>query len=174
MGRFNGQVTYTFSRSKVHIDGLNGNESFYTRQDRPHDLNISMNYRLKPKWDISLNGIFASGMRTTSPTSFYNYDGYQVPVYTEQNNSRMPMYKRIDFSTDIRFGKNEAWNQKLTFSLYNVLGYKNPIFINYNKVYDTSIDKWLVPADKLNPAELSTTKRYFYWVIPSLTYYLSF
>jgi hypothetical protein len=171
--KLNGEIAYTYSRSFLKFKELNGGRVFPAKQDRPHMFNMSLVYQLKPRWLLSFNLTQASGAKITTPTSFYYYRGYQVPVYTGQNNDRLPPYTRVDLSTTIQLNKiSSRFNHSLSFSLYNMLGNENPFAINFNK---TPVDdQFLVPADKLNVPDQISTKRYTFKILPSFTYQFSF
>ncbi len=172
--RLNGMISYTFSRTLMQIDGLNGNRSFPAVQDRPHVVNLTCNLKLRPRWLIAVNYTLASGNRFTSPTSFYYYQGYQVPVYTSQNNDRMPLYRRMDFSSTWILNKHSGrFNHSLSFALFNMTGRENPIFIYFNKTLDDE-GNLVVPADHLSSNELTSSMRYTFKVLPSLSYQFNF
>ena len=173
-GKLSWQMGYAYSRSFLQIDGLNGNNSYPSHHDRPADISLSAEYRLRPRWTISLNTVYTSGMAISTPTGFYYYRGSQVPVYAEQNNDRLPSYKRADLSSAWRLNKKEGnFSHYFTFSLYNIFSTRNYAFLNFNKTGDVD-GKFHVPADRLNMRELVPTYRYVYSVVPSFTYSLRF
>jgi hypothetical protein len=134
---------------------------------------MSLVYQLKPRWLLSFNYTQASGARITTPTSFYYYRGYQVPVYTEQNNDRLPSYTRFDFSTTIQLNQIESrFNHSISFALYNMLGNENPYAINFSKTLVD--DQFLIPADKLNIPDQVITKQFTFKILPSFTYQFNF
>jgi len=172
--KFTGQVNYTYSRSFLKINELNANRSFPAMYDRPHNFNVSLALQAGYRWLFTADYSLASGSRFTSPTSFYYYRGYQVPVYTEQNNDQMPMYNRFDISTTLQLNKpNRRFNHSITFSIINLLNQKNPIFLYFNK-YKNEDGKLVVPMDRLNQEELTSSMRYTYSVIPSFNYQFKF
>ncbi len=174
LGKVSGQIGYSFTRSKLKIDGLNGNREYYSRQDKPVDFSFLVNYRIRPRWSANLNLSYGSGLRYTTPTGFYYYRGAQIPLYTEQNNQRLPDYRRIDIGTNIRLNKIEKHTAHyLTINIYNFFARKNPMLINFNKIENTD-GNIIVPADKLNPQEQIVTYRYVYTFAPSVTYNLKF
>lgn len=173
-GRFQTQIAYTFSRSFLLIDELNEGQSYPAVQDRPHALNLSFTWQAKPRWQISGAFNYSSGARITTPTSFYYYRGYQVPVFTAQNNDRLPPYARFDIATAIQLNKKPgAFEHSLSFSLYNLYAQQNPIFLYFNKTVEQD-GTLIIPSDRLNPAELTTSIRYAFIMIPSITYQFIF
>ncbi|MBI9067659.1 MAG: TonB-dependent receptor [Salinivirgaceae bacterium] len=173
-GRITGQVGYSFTRSLIQIDDLNDGREFKARQDRPVDFSLGLSFLAKPRWLLTANFSYSSGARISSPTSFYFYRGVQVPVYTEQNNDRMPDYKRFDIGTDFKLNKKEGnFEHHLVISFYNFFNTHNPGFLYFNKVAAANGDL-KVPADKLNYQELSPSTRYVYTMVPSITYNMKF
>jgi hypothetical protein len=95
-------------------------------------------------------------------------------VFSKQNNDHLPSYDRIDFSTAIQLNKDpEGFQHTLSFALFNMFGNENPIFLYFNKTVDNE-GKLVVPADRLNTADLTTSIRYTFIVIPSITYQFVF
>lgn len=174
VGKLIGQIGYSYTRSKRKINGLNGNREFLAREDKPVDFSFMLEYKIKPRWAVNMNFFYGSGIRYTTPTSFYYYRGAQVPVYTKQNNQRLPDYNRVDMGTNIRLNKIEKKTEHyLSINIYNFLGAKNATLLNFTKTYDENGNP-IIPADKYNYPDISSTYRYIYSVVPSITYYLMF
>lgn len=172
--KLNGTIAYTFSRSFLKIEGLNENKTFPAIQDRPHVLNITCNYQIRTRWMLGVNYSLASGSRFTSPTSFYDYRGYQVPVYASLNNDRLSVYRRLDLSSSWQLNRQKGrFNHSFTFSIYNMTGRENPVFINFNKTLDEE-GNLVVPADRLNESELTASMRYTFKLLPSVSYQFNF
>jgi hypothetical protein len=170
-GRLTGQLGYSFTRSLLKINGLNNNQPYKARQDKPVDVSLSLAYYLKPRWLMSANLMYSSGLMTTVPTGFYYYRGSQVPLYTEQNNDRMPAYIRFDLGFDWRLNKQDDGPIKhhLILAFYNFFNDKNSAFLYFTKTQNSNGD-FVIPTDKLNYPEQIPTHRYIYSIIPSLTY----
>ncbi len=174
IGNFSGQLSYTYSRSMLQINDLNYNRWFPSNFDRPQNFSMNIAWQLKPHWMISADYRIMSGLRFTSPSSFYNYRGIQVPLYTEQNNDQLPAYRRFDISTTINLNKKkQRFNHSLNFSILNLFNAKNPIFIYFNKT-QTANGKLLIPADTYNMELLTPSIRFTYGVIPSVSYQFRF
>jgi len=173
-GRLTTQLGYAFNQSNLKIIGLNNGYSFPSHFDKPIDISVIADYKLKPRWTLNLNIVYVSGMTVSSPTGFYYYKGSQVPYYTEQNNDRLPDYKRVDLGSVWKLNKQKsAYEHFLTFTLYNFFSTKNYAFLNFSKTLGAD-GKYYIPADKLNTDEQVVTYRYIYSLIPSLTYNLKF
>jgi hypothetical protein len=62
-GRFTGQISYAFTRSLLKIPELFQDE-YPARQDKPVDFSVSAGYFIKPRWLLSANFIYTSGLMT--------------------------------------------------------------------------------------------------------------
>jgi hypothetical protein len=174
IGKLCGQISYTYSRAFLKIDGLNNNEEYPATFDRPHNLSMSLAFKARPRWLITSDFALLSGARITTPTSFYYYKGYQVPVYTSMNNDQLPTYFRLDLSTTIQLNKpGRNFKHSLTFAIYNMFGQQNPIFLYFNKTVAED-GKLVIPVDQLNQSQLTPSIRYTFVVMPSLTYQFQF
>ena len=173
-GKISGQLGFAYARSFLTIKGLNNNLTYPSRQDRPLDVNLSVDYAPGPRLTLNLNAVYTSGITMTTPTGFYYYRGKQVPVYTGQNNDRLPPYKRLDLGLSWRLNRKEQrFEHYIALSIYNLFATRNYAYLNFNKIQGED-DKFYVPADTYNINEQITTYRYMYSMIPSITYNLKF
>ena len=173
-GKFTGWLGYTYSRAIKQIEGINNSESFPAFYDRPHDVCVNISYNNMRHWTISANWIFLSGGAITTPTGFYYYNGYSVPIYGAKNNSRLPNYHRLDLSITYNINKpSRKYQHSFSFSLYNAYGRKNPISANFNKVVDDN-GNFVVPSDINGQYDLVPTTISVAGTIPSLTYNFKF
>ena len=173
-GRLCGWVGYSLSKTEKQIQDLYDNEVFPAFNDRPHDLSMYLNYKLSERTKFSANWIFSSGAAITTPTSFYKYNGYTVPIYAEKNRDRLPPYHRLDLSVDIRLNRKEArFEHNLNISVLNIYGRKNPFSMNFNKII-TDNGQFIIPANLIENYELVSSQIYLYKVIPSLNYKFRF
>jgi len=173
-GRVTGQLSYGYVRSRLHIEELNLGRSYLSHQDRPVDFSFLVECRVKPRWTLTMNMLYSSGMPLSTPTGFFYYRGTQVPVYSEQNNDWLPDYRRLDLGSAWRLNKaDRTFEHYLTLTLYNFFSTKNYAFLNFNKI-KAEDGKFYVPSDKQNAQEQLVTFRYIYSLVPSLTYSLRF
>ncbi|MBN1415575.1 MAG: TonB-dependent receptor [Bacteroidales bacterium] len=173
-GKISGQFGFAYSHSFLKIEDLNNNRQYPSHQDKPLDISLSVDYAVRPRWTLNLNVVYTSGMTLSTPTGFYYYRGKQVPVYDEQNNDRLPDYKRVDLASTWRLNKKQKrFEHYLTLAFYNLLATKNYAFLNFNKTTGND-EKYYVPADTYNMEEQIVTYRYMYSMIPSLNYSLKF
>jgi|WetSurSiteA1Bulk_404760.scaffolds.fasta_scaffold00024_4 hypothetical protein len=173
-GRLTGQIGYASTRSFLHINTLNNDQWYPAHQDKPIDFSLSLDYKVRPRWALNMNVIYTSGMTISSPTAFYYYRGSQVPAYSQQNNDRLPGYKRMDIGSVWRLNKTDrTFEHYLTFTIYNFFNTRNYAFLNFSKIEEED-GKFYIPSDKLSRQEQLTTYRYIYSLIPSFTYSLKF
>jgi hypothetical protein len=173
-GRWEGWISYAWTRALLRIPEINDFNEFPARYDRPHALNLYSDYRITRRWDVSLNWLFSTGTPFTSPTGYYYYLGYRVPYYKERNNDRLPNYHRLDFATNIRLNSPESVNKhELRFSIFNLYGRRNPFNINFNKTIDEN-GNIVVPSDYSKNPEYETTMMYMFGAVPSISYHFEF
>ena len=173
-GRLRGLFGYTYSRAKSFYNDINGGRPYPAFFDKPHQLNLNLNYDIGLRVTLGSNFTFTSGLPFSSPTSFYNYDDNEVPVYSRKNNDRFPAYHRLDISAKFILNKNLDKNFKhsLTLSIYNVYARENPVFINFNKSINDG-GEFEVPTDLLTAARI-TSKTFIYRLTPSVSYQFKF
>lgn len=164
LGRLNGWIGYTYSRSFIKLDSkfneerVNNGEFFASNFDKPHDVSVVLNYRFTKRYSISSNFVYQTGRPITFPIGTYTYGNAEYTLYSDRNKFRIPDYYRLDI------GFNVEGNHKLkklahsfwNFSIYNVLGRNNPYsiyFVTDNgkiKAYKTSIFAIPVPTVTYN------------------------
>ena len=137
-GRIRGWLGYSYSRAKRNFAEINQGRTFNAFYDRPHQINFILSYDLSLRWNVGLNWNYSTGAPFSSPVSFYNINGLEVPFYGQKNNDRLPDYHRLDLSATHRLNRNaeSKFRHDLSFSIYNFYGRKNALFINYNKTQD--------------------------------------
>lgn len=173
-GRIRGMIGYTLSKATSKFKDINDGNSFVAFSDRPHHVSINLNYDVGQRVTLSSNFIYTTGMPFSSPTSFYLYDGNEIPVYENKNNSRFPDYHRMDISAKFKLNKNlnKRFKHSIIISIYNIYGRKNPVFINFNKTIKENGD-FEVPTDLLTATRVSS-QFFIYRVAPSINYQFRF
>jgi hypothetical protein len=145
LGRLNGWVSYTYSRTMRKTDNnfpdeiINARKYYPSVYDRPHDLSTVLNYQISRRWRFSGNFVVTSGRPITLPEQKYMFEGRQVVYYSDRNKYRMPPYHRLDvgITLDENLRRKRMWKGSWTFSVYNLYGRKNPYSVFYRK--DASI-----------------------------------
>jgi len=164
VGKLNGWIAYTYSRSFLKLDSkfsderVNNGEFFASNFDKPHDFNTVLNYKLTKRYSFSVNFVYQTGRPITYPIGKYTYANSEYTLYSDRNKFRIPDYYRVDFSFNIEGSHkikklaHSFWN----ISIYNLLGRNNPYsiyFISDNgqvKGYKTSIFAIPIPTITYN------------------------
>ncbi len=160
-GRFNGWVSYTWSRTLRQFDEINNGNVFSARQDRIHDLALVGIYDITPKWSLSANWIYYTGNAVTFPSGKYEIDGLIAGYYTERNGYRMPPYHRLDVGLTWQRKKTEKFESSWNFSVYNAYARENAYFIQFRQNAD-------------NPALTEAVQFAIFKAIPSVSYRFKF
>jgi hypothetical protein len=108
--------------------------------DRPHNLNVNLDYRFSRKSFFAVNFVFSSGRPITAPTSTYLLGKVVVPHYSERNEYSIPDYHRLDIAYTIKRNaiRRKRYQDSITFSIYNLYGRKNAYSVFFKKEKDTA------------------------------------
>ncbi len=161
LGRLNGWVSYTWSRTLRQFDEINYGNAFPARQDRIHDLALVGIYELAPKWSLSANWVYNTGNAVTFPSGKYVIEGLVAGYYTERNGYRMPPYHRMDIGLTWQRKKTEKFESSWNFSVYNLYARENAYFIQFRQNED-------------NPAATEAVQFSIFKAIPSVSYRFKF
>lgn len=169
-GRLRGTTGYSYARARRTFAELNDGKSYNAFSDRPHQINLTLSYDINLRWMFGVNWNYFTGAPFSSPVSFYNYNGLEVPVYGQKNNDRYPTYHRLDASATLKLNKNveKKYQHSLTFSVYNVYGRKNSVFINFNKT-EVSDRDFKVPSNML-VSDRAISQFYLFQFTPAISY----
>ena len=138
LGKLNGWVSYTWSRSRLRemedrgVNTINNGNWYNASHDKPHDLKVVANYKFTHRYSLSVNLDYATGRPVTIPVGRYNYGGMRL-VYSERNGYRIPDYFRLDLALIIEPGHylKKLTHMSFTLGCYNVTGRKNPYSVFY-------------------------------------------
>lgn len=174
MGRLRGWAGYTYSRARRKFADINEGKVYNAFYDRPHQVNLMVAYDISLRWNVGLNWTYSTGAPFSSPVSFYWYNGEEVPVYGQKNNDRMPDYHRLDMSATFKLNKNQEkrFQHSVSFSVFNLYGRKNSLFVNYNKVENGDGDLQ-IPSNLLDGNRV-TSHFYMFQFTPSIAYNFKF
>lgn len=163
LGRFNGWVSYTYSRAFRTIEDVNQGNPYPAPYDKPHDVSIVTSYDFNEKLTISANWIYATGVPATFPAGRYEIMGTVIPLYTSRNSFRYPDYHRLDFALSYRprAKTQRKWQGEWNLSVYNVYNRKNAWAINFVQ-------------DRANPSETYAEMTYLFSILPAITYNFKF
>ncbi len=152
VGRFNGILNYTYSRSSIQVGGdnlystINNGFAYPADFDKPHAINLNCNYEFVKRFVVSANFVYASGRPVTLPTGVYYYYGQSFLSFTKRNEYRIPDYLRIDISAKIEgnLHSDKLLHGTWIFSVYNLTGRNNAYSVFYR------IDEQLVKSYKFS------------------------
>jgi hypothetical protein len=121
-GSLTGWISYTYSRVLLKTDSefeeerINNGQFFPASYDKPHDLKIVANARLSRRFNVTAN---------------YTFNNASHIYYSNRNEFRIPDYIRLDLATTLHgnLKARKLMHPSLTFTVYNVLGRKNPYSI---------------------------------------------
>jgi hypothetical protein len=139
-GILTGWISYTYSRSLIKVDGvfeeekINQGRYFPANYDKPHDLKVVANVRFFRRFNFTTNLVYNTGRPITYPVAYYDFYNVARVFYSERNEFRIPDYLRLDLSATM-FGNLRAKklnHSSLAFTVYNVLGRRNPYSIFFN------------------------------------------
>ena len=132
-GRFSGWATYTFSRSFITVNGkedwadINKGIKYPSNYDKPHVLNLVLNYKFNHRFSWSSNFAYTSGRPVTVPEGVYYIEGQPFVDYSDRNQYRIPDYLRLDMSVKIEGNLRSVkpMHSYWTISVYNLTGRSN-------------------------------------------------
>lgn len=162
-GRLTGWISYSISRTRRTIPGINNGNEYAATYDRTHDVAVVLTYQILERLSVSTNWVFTTGLATTVPAGKFTYQGTQAPIYTDRNDFRLPAYHRLDLSLDYQFRnkKQKRYTHSINFSVYNTYYQKNTFSITFRE-------------DDDNPGQTAAYKTYLFTIIPSITYNFKF
>ena len=140
MGKLNGWVSYTWSRSvqrEMEDRGsatINGGKWYNSSYDKPHDFKMVANYRFTHRVSISANMDYSTGRPVTVPVGKYWYSGSWRLLYSDRNSYRIPDYFRLDLAMSVEpshYLKQFA-HMSITFGVYTATGRHNAYSIYYS------------------------------------------
>jgi len=156
LGKFNGWIGYTWSKTQRQFDEINDGEPFPATEDRTHDISIVGIYEPSKKWTFSATWVYNTGKAVTFPSGKYLVDDHLINLYTERNGYRMPVYHRLDLGITYT-----SRNSSLNFSLYNAYGRKNAYTIFFRE-------------SETNPGNTEAVQVTLFTFVPSITYNFKF
>lgn len=128
IGKIRGRVGYNYGVSRARFDKY-GDLYIPTSFDRPHDLNITLSYSPISPLTLAANYVYATGTPYTRAKYGYMLGENLIIEYFSHNSSRLPVYKRLDFSATWTFKGRGKTRHLLNLSIYNLLANKNVLFI---------------------------------------------
>nr|WP_255647384.1 TonB-dependent receptor [Fulvivirga sedimenti] len=133
-----GWVSYVYTRSEVSFPGdvetINSGDWFPAYYDQPHSFKFVSDIRMgkSRKGSFGSTIVYNTGRPITALTSDYLQGPLVVPHYSDRNEYRIPNYFRIDVSMTLGSIIRKL-DDRLTISLYNLLGRRNAYSVFYQR-----------------------------------------
>ena len=150
-GRLNGWISYTLSKVRRTIAEINNGNPYPTTYDKPHNINVIVNYEFSNRVILSGNWVYATGAPITFPVGSYVIDNTYGKYYSARNGYRMRDYHRLDLSLTLK-GKEhpgKKWEGEWVFSMYNAYGRHNDWMINFvqdpKNAEKVVAERWYLP-----------------------------
>jgi hypothetical protein len=132
-GKLNGWVSYCYSKSDVLVNGIhtwdkiNQGYSYPANYDKPHALNMIVNYKVNRRLSFSSNLVYNTGRPVTYPVSVYYINEQEILNYSLRNKYRLPDYFRIDLSINLEgnLKSRKKIHSYWMLNIYNLTGRKN-------------------------------------------------
>ncbi len=168
-GRFNGWVSYTLSRAEqktpgrtAQEPGIANGEWYLSGYDKLHNLNVVGTYQYNQKWSYNANFTLQSGQPVTYANGYYEFDGFNIPNFSQRNGNRLPLYHHLDLAATYtpKPDKKKGWQSYWVFSIYNIYNRKNAASITFSTNEDTGINE--------------TKKLSIYGLVPGVSYNFKF
>ncbi|GAA4897584.1 TonB-dependent receptor [Flaviramulus aquimarinus] len=164
-GKLKGWLAYTLSKSEQQTRGrtptelgINNGNWYNTPYDKTHDISITGSYQWNKKWKINTNFLFQTGQPATFPNGQYEFNGLNIPNYSNRNADRLPSYNRLDVSLNYtpKPNKTKGWQSYWVFGIYNIYNRKNAASINFGQNTDTNTNE--------------ATRLAIFGIVPSISY----
>jgi hypothetical protein len=163
-GKFTGWISYTYSKTRRKIDGVNGGKEYPSPYDKPHDIKVVATYEAWDRFTFGATWVYSSPMPMTIAEGWAQVENQLVPIYSARNSKRLKgtEYHRLDLSATMDFKQRKNFEHSLSLSIYNAYNRANmySILYDYNKQ-----DATIAP---------SMMKMYLFKILPTLTYNFKF
>ncbi|MEM6343343.1 MAG: TonB-dependent receptor [Bacteroidota bacterium] len=141
VGRWQGEVSYTFSRSLRRAEGrfpdevINQGNWYPANFDSPHNINIGLRRKVRKSQLLSINFVYRSGRPITAPVGDYRIGAVDVPHFSPRNLFRIPDYHRLDLAYTFKpdLIRRKSLKSDFTIAAYNLYFRKNPFSLYFRK-----------------------------------------
>ncbi|MBR9860976.1 TonB-dependent receptor [bacterium] len=170
VGKLNGFLSSTISRSLKQIDGINSSKEYSTSYDVLHNSSLVLNYKPSDKWSFGAAFVLTGGKPITIPEAKYQFEGRWNNHYGERNSYRLSNYHRLDLSVTYKPQKqskriNGEWN----LSIYNVYNRANTYAMYFPQASESQAERLGVKKGETIAVNVVLFK-----MIPSLTWNYKF
>lgn len=161
-GKLTGWISYTWSRTRRTVKGINQDKEYSAPFDKTHVANITASYEINKRLTLSGTFVYSTGVPFTAPVGKFTFQNWILADISNRNSLRVPDYHRMDLSA-IWKGKKKKFHQgEWVLSLYNVYARRNAYSIYFRQ----------------NPQNNAITEAVrisvFGTIIPSITYNFNF
>jgi hypothetical protein len=137
LGTLTGWISYTYSRVLLKVNGkfeeekVNNGSYFPANYDKPNDLKLVVNAKFFRRFNFTTIFVYNTGRPITYPVAYYDFLNVNRVFYSERNEFRIPDYFRLDLAATLNgnLKAKKLNHSSMTFTVYNVLGRKNPYSI---------------------------------------------
>ncbi len=137
LGAITGWISYTYSRILLKVNGkyeeekINNGTYFPANYDKPNDVKFVANAKFFRRFNFTTNFVYSTGRPITYPVAYYDFMNVNRVFYSERNEFRIPDYFRLDLAATVNgnLKAKKLNHSSMTFTVYNVLGRKNPYSI---------------------------------------------
>lgn len=126
-GKVRGRLGYNCGLSRTRI-GYFGHDYYPSAHDRPHDLNVALNYNPLRPLTLSASYTYASGTPYTQAKYGYMIGENLICEYFPHNSSRLPAYSRLDLAVSWTLSRGGSLSHTINISVYNALATRNVLF----------------------------------------------
>ncbi len=143
----NFEFSYTYTRSLRQVlesseqESINKGQWFSSNYDKPHVINANYFLEFTKKTSFSANFTYSTGRPTTAPVGVFNQENiFDIPIYSDRNQFRIPDYHRLDVSFTVGPWGDKTFKHQLAFSIYNLYSRNNAysVFFRQNAFLRTS------------------------------------
>jgi outer membrane receptor for ferrienterochelin and colicin len=155
-GRLTGNLSYGLLWSERRFDALNNGQWFPFVFDRRHNLNLTGEYRLRPRWKLAAQFVYLSGRRFNFPTGRVVANPYTIgyEVYENYYQGKLPDTHRLDLALTNERKTAKGQSVTWTFSLYNVYARQNPFYVYVRRREVRQPDKPVEYYDEIQSVSL--------------------
>ena len=132
-GRITGWISYCYSHSEILVTGKNNWEkindglTFPSNYDKPHAINMVINWRIRRQLSIAGNVVYNTGRPITYPVAIYKLDEREQVLFSTRNKYRIPDYFRMDLSVNLEgnLKAKKIAHSSWMLNVYNLTGRDN-------------------------------------------------
>lgn len=140
-GALTGYMSYAFNRSLRQAQGqyedetINNGDWFPSNFDKPHNINLVLNWQIRKTTALGVNFIYNSGRPVTAPVSNFFFGSTAFLNYSDRNAYRIPDYHRMDVSYTFTRGavRTQRYKSSLTLSVYNIYFRRNAFSVFFRR-----------------------------------------